>query len=196
MRRLSEPEHFIARVAGSEAGEFGVATSSTALDGGTHRLTFAVTSTLGLVRPSRTLDLDTTFLRAAQVVALPDGWALLYRKGLVPVVAFLDRRAALTGPARRLLGASSAFGLARSGDRLAVLAWKKEVADGGGATETAVLRELDVRGVPVGPWRCLAPLAPTVPDFGAAIVGDDKGWLVVRTTASGSVALDRVAKSP
>jgi hypothetical protein len=199
-QNLAENETSAFDVVHAQGEEYGVA--FVGQRAGAYRLVFTRVSTSARVGISFTILSGNTPLRLIQIAHAGTGFALLVERRPTTgpretLVIRLDDAGKLAGPALRLLGVRSAFGIASSGGELGVLAWRVRGGPDAGPPDepepdAIEFRPFDAAGTALGPWVCVdAPfIAPTV-DVGAAILGEDTGYSVIVRTPSHAVSLAR-----
>lgn len=199
-QNLAENETSSFDVVHAKAEEYGVA--FVGQRAGAYRLVFTRVSTSARVGTSFTILSGNTPLRLIQIAHAGTGFALLVERRPTAstretLVIRLDESGKLAGPALRLLGVRSAFGIASSGGELGVLAWRvRGGADAGPVDEpepdAIEFRPFDAAGMALGPWVCVdAPFTVPTVDVGAAILGEDAGYSVIVRTPSHAVSLAR-----
>ncbi len=126
------------------------------------------------------------------------GWVGLVDIGSVPHLLAMDDAGKPLGPIRRLRGPARSFGLAVSGDVVAVLAYRTEVhpndADGGAPEvepSEIEVRLFDPGGAPKpNGWLCIEKPATSV-FVGGALLGEPDGFTAVYGGIVGATKLTR-----
>ena len=147
----------------------------------------------------RVLTQTTSAMRIAGLTKVgASSYAVLFDSAQGTVLAIVDEDGVPIGPARRLLGVWSGFGVASSGGEIGVLAWRtKEIPntenDAGPIKQQDAVefRPFDATGAPLGAWVCLDPSGGPDPAMDGAIDADENGYSVVYRSPAKAATLVR-----
>jgi hypothetical protein len=193
LAHLAPGLEFAAAMAADKADDFAIAWMG-ASSAATQSLYFLKAGTTERVqRPSL---LTRGAWRPVQMARLPSGFGLLIQAATGPAVVVLNEDGVPVGPARKLRGTSRGLGIAASGDRLGVVAWRNHTVPGENGAERrendeVAFRPFDDKGAPAGPWVCLDGPVRDDGAMAAGIDGEANGFAVLYRTPTASVALAR-----